>query len=412
MSRASFRFGSDSGVIMICLIVTLCLAADPVMKELPPVKEPDWNAWKDADAQSKLQAMEAWEVLRKYRSDREYATAAERREAEKKVDAAYKTLDGNPSAACATGTELARATKDDWERLMFATTVGQLGGEKGEGVLIWAMARSTTVDDAFEPTYEICRRLAAKRRPEDLSALFIMLRAREGNIFLPLHSWYIRTHDCLYYVFGRYGREVVPYLRPMLRHEDPYVRRNAAILLGYFMDKASKPALLEVLRANDVGSGGAAFALGELGAAEAVQPIAQLLKSPDARTRFWASYALYEIGSKDALPALEAAQKGEKDRDTLREMKAAVEHLQSDAKSFAAGARILTADQLRDALQAAQRANGLEGDVEALAASAGRPELEQLEEIRLKTMNIPSDKGNKWFQRWTAVIKTVQRRLD
>jgi hypothetical protein len=404
---------STRGVTMLSLIPLLALAAsEPAMKELPPVKEPDWNTWKDVDLKAKRQAMEAWAVLREHRPHQKFKTAAERREAENKVEVAYNALDGKPRAACATGSELLRTTKDDWERLMVATTVSQLGGERGEPFLLWAMAKSNTVDDSFEPIFEIACKLAAKRRPGYLPALFLMLRTHEGHIYLRLHSWYIRTHECLYYVFGRYGREVIPYLRPMLQHKDAYVRRNAAIVLGFFMDKPSKPALLKLLEANDIGSGGAAFALGELGAAEAVKPVAQLLKNTEARTRFWAAYALYEIGSKDALPALVTRLKEEKDKATREEMQAAIEHLRSDPKPFGTGARKLGTEELRDALQAAKKANGLAGDVEAIAASAGRAELDQLEEIRQKTMGIPSDMGNKWFQRWTAAIKAVQRRLD
>ena len=74
-------------------------------------------------------------------------------------------------------------------------------------------------------------------------------------------------------MLGRYGREVIPYLYPMLKHDTRTLRRNAAIVLGYFMDKNAKPVMLEMLKANDIGSGGAAFALGQLGVPEAIMPI-------------------------------------------------------------------------------------------------------------------------------------------
>jgi hypothetical protein len=392
--------------------LVLLVAAEPVAKNLPPVKEPEWTAWKGVDDTAKQRASAAWAVLRTHRPDREFKTAAERREAERAVDDAYKTLDEKPDAACAVGTEILRGSKDDWERQMVAFTVSHLGGEKGEAFLLWTMATSTAVDESFEPAYDIARGLAARRRPEDLPALFLMLRTRDGRIYLRLHSWYINTDDCLFYVFGRYGRDVIPYLRPMLDHKDPYVRRNAAVLLGYFMDKASTPALIKLLERNDIASGGAAFALGELRAADALRPACRLLSNPDASTRLRAAYALYEIGSKDALPALEAANKLEADQSARGEMTAAIEHIRARAGTPGAGVRKLTGNELRDAIESAKKANGLEGDAESIAVSAGRAELDQLDEIRLKCTDVPSDKGNKSFRRWTAAIREVRRRLD
>ena len=213
-------------------------------------------------------------------------------------------------------------------------------------------------------------------------------------------------------MLGRYGLEVIPFLYPMLKHDDPYVRRNAAIVLGYFMDKSAKPFMLEMLKANDVGSGGAAFALGQLGARDAVKPIAGLLKNPDARTRFWAAYALYEIGSKDALPALEAAVANEKDESARQEMTEAIKHIGAGPKPLGDGKPKLGKAELKKMLDDAENGNGLDGDVESIAASAGPEELKQLDEIRLRSTNVPSDKGNQWFRRWTEVIKTIRRRSD
>jgi len=52
------------------------------------------------------------------------------------------------------------------------------------------------------------------------------------------------------------------------------------------------------------------------------------------------------------------------------------------------------------------------GDIERIAASAGREELDILEDIRLKCMTIPSDMGHKWFRRWSDVIKIISRRHE
>jgi hypothetical protein len=399
--------------MFLVIAAALALSASELPgKALPPIKEPEWTAWKDAGEEARRRAAKAWEVLGEYHPDRQYETAARRREAEEAVDAAYKALDADKAAACAVGVELMRASQDDWERLMIATTVGQLGGEKGEPFLLWAMANAKAVDQAFEPVYEIAGSLAARHRPEYLPAVFSILRAHEGSISLRLHSWTIPTQECLFYVIARYGRDIVPYLYPMLEHPDPYVRRNAAIVLGYFLDQRAEPALMKMLAANDVGSGGAAFALGELGDREAAGPIARLLKNPDARTRFWAAYALYEIGSKDSLDELKAAADREKDQAARQEMMAAIEQSRAGRKPLPDGARKLGKEDLSKALDEADRANGLAGDVEGIATSAGPEELERLEEIRRKAMGVPSDLGNKWFRRWTGVLKAIRRRSN
>ena len=59
-------------------------------------------------------------------------------------------------------------------------------------------------------------------------------------------------------------------------------------------------------------------------------------------------------------------------------------------------------EDLSKALDEADRANGLEGDAEGIATSAGPEELDRLVEIRRKTLGIPSDLGNKWFRRWNG----------
>ncbi len=395
------------------VIILLALGAgDPAVKVLPPVSEPDWAAWKDVDLEAKQPAMEAWSVLREFRPDRVYETDAEQEEAEGKVEAVYGVLDANPDAACAAGVELLRSAKSDWERMMVATTLDQLGGEQGEPFLVWAMAKCTSVDSAFEPLFYTACRLASKRREQYLPALFAVLRTRDGQVNLPVHAWSIPTHECLYYVFGRYGRDAIPYLRPMLDHSDPYVRRNAAFVLGFFMDKASKPALLKLLEAHDISSGGAAFALGELSASEAVVPLTKLLKHADARTRFWGAYGLYEICAVESLPALEAAAKDEHDAQTHGEMQATIDYLRSGPASSSDAAHSLGDDKLREALAKARKAKGLNGDLVGIVASSGCAELDQLEEIRLMTMDIPSDMGHKWFRRWTDVIKELRRRCD
>ena len=145
-------------------------------KDLPSIREPDWNAWKVAPAEAKAKATEAWAVLRDHRPDREYNTKDERREAEQRIAAAYKELEANQIAACAAGSRSIRASKDDRERIMIATTIKQLGGIKGNVFLLWAMANAASVDAAFEPVFSIAGELAGIRRPEYLPAIFSVLR--------------------------------------------------------------------------------------------------------------------------------------------------------------------------------------------------------------------------------------------
>ncbi len=398
---------------MLILVTVVALTAiQPAAKALPPIAEPNWETWQSAAPDAKRRASEAWATLCSHRPEREYKTEAEQQQAERSVDAAYKTLEAIPQATCAAGASLMRNSKDDWERIMIASTIKQLEKDKGEPFLVWALARATKVDATFEPVFYSARELASKRRPEYLPAVFSMLHVHDGQLNLPLHAWAIPSSECLAYVFLSYGRDVIPYLYPMLKHDDPFVRNNAAIVLGYFMDRNAKPALLEMLRADDVGSAGAAFALGQLGAEDTIKPITQMLGSLELRSRFCAAHALYEIGSTDALPALEAAISKEKHEDVRNEMRAAIEHLLSRRKPLDRSLPKQSKAELQQALDEAERANGLQGDIESISASAGRENLKQLEQIRLQSTHVMSDLGNKWFRRWTQVIKSVSRRAD
>lgn len=399
--------------MILFVILHLGLIGDLDGRPLPPIPEPDWAAWKaPSDLNIKSQITEAWQVLSEHRPHHQYLTKEDQHRAEAKVNESYATLDAHPQAACAVGVQLLRNARDDWLRLMIASTVSDMGGEKGEPFLPWAMASSKSVDETFEPVFATACWLAEKRRPEFLPAMFLMLRAREGSIFLPRHSWYIPTHDCMFYVFGRYGRDVIPYLYPMLRKDDPYLRRNAAFVLGYFMDKQALPALLRMLDANDVGSGGAAFAIGQLGQVDAAPRIARLLKNRDSRTRFWGAHALYELGSETVLPELQDALKIEKDDDTRGEIEEAINYIRANDTSQNPRGKKLTKRQLNAALEKAIGSNGLDGDVKGIAASAGPEELPAIEELRLKCMMVPSDRGHKWFRNWSDTIKTVSRRCD
>lgn len=400
--------------MILLLLLQMALMGGLDGKPLPPVTEPNWAAWNDQnDPKTKSQLLNAWQVLSEHRPDHEYATRDDERRARKKVSESYAVIDAHPKAACAVGAGLLRNSTDDWQRVMIANTISDLGGEKGKPFLLWAMATSKSVDETFEPNYETAYWLAEERNPKFLPAMFLMLRAHEGSIYLPLHSWHIPTHDCMFYVMGRYGRGVIPYLYPMLTNDDPYVRRNASFVLGYFMDKQAIPTLLKMLDDNDIGSGGAAFALGQLGYEEAAPNIARLLKNADTRTRFWGAYALYELGSTSALPELEDAMKIEKDENTRMEMNVTIEHIRAGGTPLNPNVKKLTKQEVQDTLNQILSGHDFESEnLEGIAAAAGSDELVILEKIRLKCMKNSSDMGHKWFRKWSHVIKTVYRRCD
>ncbi|MBI2933478.1 MAG: HEAT repeat domain-containing protein [Planctomycetes bacterium] len=329
-------------------------------------------------------------------------------------DVAYKKLQDTPVAACAAAVPLFRTTEDDFVRLSIVQHLEELAGEKAAApFIVWTFSKVKDLGSHFQYVYEWTRLCALEQNPTLLPAVFAILRTHDQSIFLRAHSWHIRTHECMYYVLGGYGRGVIPYLRPMLRHEDPYVRRNAAFALGLFFDDSSEKALAKMLEAKDVGSGGAAFALGELHRTKHVRAIAQVLKSADAPTRFWAAYALYELGDKEAVPFLKAAADNEKDEDTLKEMKAAIERLSGDMKPLGSDAKKLDAANLGDLLTRIEKDNGLSTeDAGSIAISAGKEHLNALERIRYRSTQVPSDRGNKSFHIWCNVIKEVRRRSE
>jgi hypothetical protein len=69
----------------------------------------------------------------------------------------------------------------------------------------------------------------------------------------------------------------------------------------------------------------------------------------------------------------------------------------------------LTRAELKAALDEAERNNGLHGDILPIAVSASPEDLPRLEAIRVKTMDVVSDLGNKRFRAWSDAIKMVRR---
>jgi hypothetical protein len=391
------------------LLTALLLAAflQASAPPAPQVKEPDWNTWASVDKASRQSTLNAWTVLREFRPERSLANTEDQRGALSLVDGAYKFLNAHKEAACAAGADLLHATRDDWERLTIASTIADLDAGRGEPFLLWAMATTRDIDSSFQGLFPDAFRLAGRHRPEVLPALAAMLRVRDASVRLPVSSWDIPAHEAVFYIYAHYGRDAIGALRQALTDADPYTRRNAAFVLGQFMDVASKPRLLQMVASDDVGGDGAAFALGELGAVEALVPISARLQRPDPRGRFWAAWALFDLGSPQAVPALEQAIAREKDDIVRGQMQAAVQFIQSGADPLPKVAR-LSRTALDTALDDALAGRGW-SDLAAIAVSAGPEDLDRLERLRDLSMQTLSQEGNVAFKQLSLIIKLLRR---
>jgi HEAT repeat protein len=287
--------------------------------------------------------------------------------------------------------------------------------EKALPFLAWTLVKigdQRFLDEHCSLAQGAAAQLARAHNPSYLRALFVILRNRTCLVEFWEGGIQDLTRECAFAAIGPYGEDALPYLHPLLRDNDPYVRRNAAFTLGIFLDDAGKPMFLDMLAAKDVAAGGAAFALGELGATEAGGRIAPLLGSAEPTTRLCAAHALGKMGIRGALPALEAAAAVEKDWRTQAEMEAAIREIQSPAQPLGSGCRKLDPRELEVALADAERNPGIFLDVAEVAASAGPQELAQMKKIRLKLLR-EEWKGCKLggpFWVWTDAIKEVKKR--
>jgi hypothetical protein len=389
---------------ILLLLAATCSAAE--MKPLPPVAEPDWNTWPLPTRQTGEQVQSAWKTLREHRPDKKYATDEEGKAAAAAVEQAYQFLEQNSAAACAVGAYYLARTKDDWERLMIGGTLLALDEQKGEPFFTWSLAKSGAVDALFPAVFHDACYVAEAQRPTDLAGLFWVLKTQKGAVYLPEFNWVIPTHDCLFYVFGRFGPECVPYLRTALRDNDPYVRRNAAVLLGYFLDHESKNDLLAVLKGGGTPALGAAFALGELGCKEATPELVKMLGATEPADRLWAIYALYEIRAPETVPNLEQALAAEQQEQVKQELTAAIEHIKSKG---ATSVEKLSPDELQKILAEAEKTVMPNLAFDRIAASVTKAHLPQLIKIRRLTIDEISDTGHHELIEWQKVLKTAAR---
>lgn len=103
-------------------------------------------------------------------------------------------------------------------------------------------------------------------------------------------------------------RAIVPLAEVLCTDVDAEVREAASYALGYLQDPRSFNALLEALR--DVNQsplvrGMAAEQLASFSRFPAIPSLIVALHDPSAEVRFWAAYALGALGASEALPDLE-----------------------------------------------------------------------------------------------------------
>jgi hypothetical protein len=384
------------------LLLAAC-AAPP-----PGVPEPDAAAWPGPPAPA---LTEAWSALLAFRPDRRYPDAAAEAAAGREIDRLQARLAADPAASGAAGAALYRTSTDPVARVMIGLYLYRLDRPRGEPFVLHALASLRDADPVFPTAYALAREWASTGQPRFRPGILSVFTARRGRILLPEGDGHVETPECMAYVILAGGPELVPDVRRLLGHADPYVRRNAAFALGQLFDDASGPALDRLLAEGGPAAGGAAFALGELGRRDAVPALAAALSDPLPENRFWAAYALYELRAVEALPRLREALARETDEDAREELGAAVKTLSGAPAPFSAGAALLPPAALADALREAERQKGYEtGAARAIAASAGREHLDALGRIRAESTQIPSGRGVRAFRAWGAVMKEIRAR--
>ncbi len=348
---------------------------------------------------------EAWTALLRHRPDRPPAAARD------EIPRLQALLQKDPTASCAAGAALYRKSTDGVTRVMIGVYLRTLDLPRGEPYLIHALAGLEEVDPVFPTAYGFAREWASARQERFLPGILSVFKARRGRIRLDPDDAYVETPECMAYVLLGWGPEILPHVRPLLRHADPYVRRNAAFALGLLFDDASRAALQAQLAAGGPAAGGAALALGEIGAREAIPDLISALADPLAENRFWAASALYELRAVEAVPSLREALAKEVDEDAREELEAVVKTLSGKPLPYSAEAAPLDPAALEAALRDAEKNKGYEtGQARAIAASAGREQLPALHRIRAESTHIPMASGPGAFRIWGAVIKEVRGR--
>jgi len=118
----------------------------------------------------------------------------------------------------------------------------------------------------------------------------------------------VMTWEAAKAIPGLKSKRAVPALIAILQDSDSERHRiAAAYALGFSFDRRALEPLVTVIRDPAQGPelrGQAAEALGYLRDRVAVNPLLRILSDPSAEVRFWAAFALGEIGDQRALPKL------------------------------------------------------------------------------------------------------------
>lgn len=347
-----------------------------------------------------------WSELLRHRPDRPTSDPAA---AARDVAELQARLAKDPTSSAAAGEALFRESKDGVERVMLGVYLRALDRPRGEPLLVEALGALEDVDPLFPTAYGLAREWASTRQERFLPGILSVFKARRGRIKLPDGDAHVETPECMAYVALAWGEEILAHVRPLLEAKDPYVRRNAAFALGLLFDDASRAALEKRLEDGGPAAGGAAFALGELGARDVAPKLFAKLADPLPENRFWAAAALYELRALDALPRLKEALKGERDEEVRGELSAVIEYLDRGAPPFSAGSAALPPAELEAALREAERLKGYDASrAKAIAASAGKQDLPALKRVRAASTEIPTAGGPSRFRVWGAAIKEVR----
>lgn len=86
---------------------------------------------------------------------------------------------------------------------------------------------------------------------------------------------------------------------------DERIRQYLAIAMGATKDERYAPTLIDAIQNSDIGVVQAcAFALGNIGSTEAIEPLTELLDEPDPQVRLHSVIALGKIGGQTVVPYL------------------------------------------------------------------------------------------------------------
>lgn len=397
----------------------LVAAACVVMaQDAPKEIKPDWKVWETRNKEKKDEIRGMLEMLASMRPDTKFETEEEKEAAYEKVGAAYKTLRAHESEAQAAAAELVRETRDEFTRLICLDRLFSSGKQQFQ-VAAWGLARADDVDMFIRFYLPYAHTLGLKGSKDTVHASLKMLRLRNASAFLPAHFWTVKPYDILIYTLGIYGPDICKDLVPKLKDRDPYVARNAAVLLSHFCYEPAIPDLLKMLEQGDIRAVGAARALGRLRVKEAFDPVVAMLESEDAFVRHEAAFALYEFGDKEALPPVEKAFERETDPRSKAELRKTREYLKRGAPAFGTGKEPYSQDQLKLILKALEKSHGqlisdeqdLDWTVAArICASADLIELDRIEKIRQASLRKLSDEGNRATWKLSHIYVQLWRR--